>query len=162
MTMKNFLHYYHDLNGAQSNYFFFNYKKEIYYYEQARVSPRWVKEGKESSKKGGHQKFRIYISVPERAKLVKKGAIKIMTAEEFKAIPYKNNGHKCEYWLHQTFNLGEYKPDHERFDKCGDVCINGIEYQVKFQNASLTNVYVLHKAQADARERRKAERKSGK
>jgi hypothetical protein len=29
--------------------------------------------------------------------------------------------------------------------------INGIQYQVKYQNASLTNVVVLHKAQKKAR-----------
>jgi hypothetical protein len=52
--------------------------------------------------------------------------------------------------------LGEYTPDHIRFDECGDVEINGVQYQVKFQNASLTNVVVLHKAQAKAREKRKA------
>ena len=79
-----------------------------------------------------------------------------MTIEEFETIPYKNKGHKCEYWLHKAYNLGEYKTDSIRFDKCGDVRINGIEYQVKFENASLTNVNILHKAQKDARKAKKA------
>lgn len=68
----------------------------------------------------------------------------------------KNKGHKCEYWLHEKYNLGKYQSDNIRFDKCGDVRINGVGYQVKFENASLTNVNVLHKAQKDARMTKRA------
>jgi hypothetical protein len=97
----------------------------------------------------------MYISTAEKAKLVSKSHL-VMTKAEFEAIPYKNKGHKCEAYLHKACGLGEYTPDHIRFDECGDVEINGIQYQVKFQNASLTNVVVLRKAQAKAREKRKA------
>lgn len=162
MTKQNFMHFYHILNGSQGYDIFFERKGFIYYIECARIAPRWVKEGRESKSKGGAQKFRMYIPTAERDKLIAKGATLVMSSAEFKALPYRNKGHKCEYYLHQLHNIGEYKPDNLRFDKGGDICVNGIQYQVKFQNATLTNVDVLHKAQADARERRKAERKMGK
>jgi hypothetical protein len=56
--------------------------------------------------------------------------------------------------LHKVCNLGNYKPDRVRFDYCGDVEINGIQYQVKFENATLTNINTLHNAQKDARVKR--------
>lgn len=159
MTKKNFMHYYHNLNGSEGYEIFFERKGNIYRIVINRIAPRWVKEGRESKSKGGAQKFRMYISVAERDKLIAKGATLVMSSEEFKALPYKNKGHKCEYYLHQIYGLGEYAPDNLRFDKGGDICVNGIQYQVKFQNATLTNVDVLHKAQADAREAKKQMRK---
>lgn len=156
MTKGNFFRYYNRLTGADRTLVFFEYKGFIYIHNCKHIAPRWTHEERESTKNGGHQKFKMYLSIAEKAKLVKKGAVPVMTAEEFEAIPYKNKGHKCEYYLHMACNLGTYKPDRVRFDKCGDVRINGIEYQVKFENASLTNVEVLHKAQRDAREGKRA------
>lgn len=153
MTKGNFFRYYNKLTGADRTLVFFQKNGKIYIYECHHIMPRWARQEFESSKNGGHQKFKMYLSTKEKDLLIRKGAIEVMTVEEFEQIPYKNKGHKCEYWLHQVANLGTYKPDHERFDKCGDVRINGIEYQVKFENASLTNVVVLHKAQKDARKR---------
>lgn len=155
MTKKNFFHYYNNLSASDGTLIFFERKDSLYIYPCKHVAPRWCKEGRESKSKGGAQKWRMYIPVAERDKLIAKGAIKVMTAAEFKAIPHRNKGHKCEYFLHVACGLGDYTPDHNRFDKCGDVVINGVAYQVKFQNASLTNVDVLHKAQADARKARK-------
>lgn len=155
MTKKNFFHYYNKLTGADETLVFFERKGYIYIYRCKHIAPRWCKEGRESKSKGGAQKWRMYITVSERDKLIAKGATKVMTVAEFKEIPHKNKGHKCEYFLHKACGLGEYTPDKVRFDVCGDVEINGIQYQVKFQNASLTNVDVLHKAQANARKARK-------
>ena len=151
MTKANFFRYYNRLTGADRTLVFFEYRGLIYIHNCKHIAPRWAHEEFESSKNGGHQKFKMYLSTSEKIKLVKQGALPVMTCEEFEEIPYKNKGHKCEAWLHKVCNLGEYVPDHKRFDECGDVRINGVEYQVKFQNASLTNVVVLHKAQKDAR-----------
>ena len=150
MTKSNFFRYYNRLTGADRTLVFFEYKGNIYIHECHHIAPRWAHEEFESSKNGGHQKFRMRISTDEKVKLIPKSKM-VMTSKEFNAIPYKNKGHKCEAWLHMVCDLGEYTPDHKRFDECGDVRIGGVEYQVKFQNASLTNVVVLHKAQKRAR-----------
>lgn len=155
MTKGNFFRYYNKLTGADRTLIFFERKGIIYIYNCKHIAPRWAHEEFESSKNGGQQKFKMYISVSEKDKLIAKGATPIMTKAEFEAIPYKNKGHKCEAYLHKACGLGEYTPDHVRFDYCGDVEIGGIQYQVKYENASLTNVDVLHKAQKRAREMRK-------
>ena len=150
MTKGNFLKYYNKLSGADKTLLFFERNEKIYLWECKHLAPRWIKEGVESSSKGGHQKFKMYLSKKEKDMLIKKGAIEVMTTEEFESIPYSNKGMKCEKWLHDKTNQS-YTPNNKRFDKGGDICINGIEYQIKFENASLTNVVVLHKAQKDKR-----------
>ena len=153
MTVTSYLRSYNALSASESTLIFFEYKGLVYIHNRKHVAPRWVNKDRESSSHGCGEKFRIYISQNERARLVK-SSTPVMTIDEFDAIPYANKGHKCEYWLHKACNLGEYAPDHVRFDKAGDVCINGIKYQIKFQNASMTSVEVLHKAQRDARAKR--------
>ena len=155
MTKGNFFRYYNKLAGCHKYLIFFGYGDSIYLAETEKIMPRWCVEGHESTSKGGHQKFRMSMKNKHKEELLRKGATKVFTKAEFSEMPYGNKGHNCEWWLHQVCDLGTYKPDRERFDKCGDVCINGIEYQVKFENASLTNVNTLHNAQKDARERNK-------
>lgn len=157
MTKGNFLRYYNKLTGADNTLVFFERKGLIYIHTCKHIAPRWVHMERESMKNGGWEKFKMYLSAEEKDKLIKKGAVPVMTSAEFASIPYSNKGHKCEYWLHKACNLGTYAPDRVRFDKCGDVRINGVEYQVKFENASLTNVNVLHKAQTAARKAKKGE-----
>ncbi len=151
MTKGNFFRYYNKLSGADKYLIFFHYKGNIYMVESEKIMPRWCAVAYESSSKGGYQKFRMAMNNTHKEQLIRKGANKVFTVGEFEEMPYANKGHRCEWWLHEMYDLGEYKPDRERFDKGGDVCINGIEYQVKFENASLTNVNTLHNAQKDAR-----------
>ena len=151
MTKGNFFKYYNKLNGADMYMIFFTSGDMVYRTISKHIAPRWTHEERESQKNGGFQKWKMYISVEEKAKLIRKGAEPVMTITEFESIPRKNKGHRCEQWLHETYNLGNYKPDNRRFDKGGDVEIDGVKYQVKFENASLTNVNTLRKAQKDAR-----------
>ena len=153
MTKGNFFRYYNKLSGADRYLIFFKNGGLVYIWDCEHIAPRWTKERYESSSKGGYQKFRMEMTKKDKNELIAKGARPVMTVEEFEAIPYKNKGHKCECWLHKVCELGAYKPDRKRFDECGDVRINGTEYQVKFENASLTNINVLHNAQRDARKR---------
>lgn len=150
MTKQNFLKYYNKLSGADKTLIFFQKDGKIYLWECNHIAPRWVNSAYESSSKGGQQKFRMYINTKEKEKLIKKGAIEVMTLTDFEKISYANKGMKCEKWLHDKTNQS-YIPNNKRFDKGGDICVNGVEYQIKFENASLTNVDVLHKAQKEKR-----------
>lgn len=151
MTKGNFMKYYHTLSASEKNLIFFVYKKMVYMAEVARIQPRWVYESRESTKHGGYQKFKMRLVQKEKERLIEQGAKEVMAYADFKNLPVKNIGRKCEYWLHQEYNLGDYTPNSLRFDKGPDVVINGVSYQVKFQTASLTNINVLHKAQRAAR-----------
>lgn len=153
MTKGNFFRYYNKLSGSDRYLVFFEHNGNIYMHDCPHIAPRWTHEEKESTKNGGWQKWKMYIDVAEKTRLAKTATM-VMTVEEFNAIPYKNKGHRCEYYLHKAYDLGTYTPDNLRFDKGADVTINGVGYQVKFENASLTNVNVLHKAQKAARAER--------
>ena len=155
MTKGNFFRYYNKLAGCHKYLIFFRYKGDVYMAESDKIMPRWCVETRTSSKRGADQTFRMSMNLKHKEELIRKGANKLFTVAEFEEMPYANRGHKCEWWLHKMYDLGEYTPDRERFDKCGDVCINGIEYQVKFENASLTTVKTLHNAQRDARENKR-------
>ena len=152
MTKGNFFRYYNKLSGCDRYLIFFDYKKDIYMAECEKILPRWCVEGYTSSSRGHDQQFRMSMKNEHKEQLIRKGAIKVFTRKEFEQMPYTNRGHKCEWWLHETYSLGEYNPDTVRFDKCGDVCINGVQYQVKYQNAGLTTVKTLRNAQKTARE----------
>lgn len=159
MTKGNFFRYYNRLAGCHAYLIFFQYGKEIYMAECDRIAQKWCYESRESHRRnkageivgGGEQKWSMRMNKAHKEQLINKGAKVVFTVEEFNEMPYKNKGQRIEGWLHREYDLGEYKPDSKRFDKGGDVVINGIEYQVKFENASLTNVRVLRKAQDDAR-----------
>lgn len=154
MTKANFFRYYNKLSGSDKTLIFFEYLDNIYIWVCTHIPPRYTAKTRESSKNGGYEKFKMRITADEKARLVNKGAVRVMTITEFENIPYSNKGFKCESYLHTACNLGEYKPNPKRFDMGGDVRIDGIEYQVKFENASITNVNVLHNAQRYAREQR--------
>ena len=162
MTKGNFFRYYNKLSGCHKYLIFFEYNNNIYCAVTESIAPRWCIEARESyrrSKKtgeiigGGEQKWIMSMKKKHKEELIKKGAEIAMTKEEFEELGnvYSNKGRRCELWLHEKYNLGKHENDTVRFDKGGDVCINGVEYQVKFQNASLTNVRAIRNAQDSAR-----------
>ena len=164
MTKGNFFRYYNKLNGADKYIIFFEYGPQVYKAIVSHIAPRWCNESRESyrynkngERKGGEQKWSMYLNNKEKELLIRKGAEPVFTVAELNTMfpETKNKGRKCEKWLHEVYNLGEHRNDIDRFDKGGDVCIDGVEYQVKFQNASLTNVRAIRNAQ-DARRKAKA------
>ena len=153
MTKENFFRYYNKLIGCDAYLIFFEYKKNIYAYKCNHIDKNWTHKAHEATKKGGWMKFKMDMKVEHKQKILPKSTM-VMTLKEFEQLPYSNKGRKCEYWLHQITNQpGTYKPDNDRFDKRGDIEIDGVRYQVKFENASLTNVNSLHNAQYEARVR---------
>ena len=82
MTKENFLRYYNKLTGADKTLIFFQFNNMIYLYECEHIAPRWVEKRFESSSKGGWEKYRMYINISEKKKLVKKSTV-IMSVEEF-------------------------------------------------------------------------------
>lgn len=164
MTKGNFFRYYNKLAGCHSYLIFFEYKKMIYMAKCDRIAQKWCYESRESyrynkngERKGGEQKWAMRLSQKHKEELIRKGAVVVFTAKELETMPASNKGRRCEWWLHQEYNLGEYHEDTDRFDKCGDVEIDGIQYQVKFENASLTNVRAIRRAQDSARAKKKGE-----
>ena len=150
MTKTTFLKNYNKFSAAHNYIICFLYKKQFYMIKVDKIQPRWVVENYETY--NHTQKYMIYLNNKYKEQLIRKGAKAYMTEEEFLAIDVNNKGRKCEKFLHELSNQdGEYKYDTVPFHKDGDITINGIKYQVKFQNASLANVRTIEKLKKERR-----------
>ena len=108
----------------------------------------WIKQDRESSKRGGQLKARIRLNQLDRAALVNRaGCIRLGTMDELteayatayekaqgKKAP-KNNGWVYECAVTERLGGQTWEPDSVPFWKAPDVTIDGIGYQVKGDGA---------------------------
>lgn len=111
-----------------------------------KALPLWlVKLDRESSKHGGAEKIRINPTAINKQKLLRMGAAYIGTIEELFDPTVKNKGHKYEKYC--TEKAGQaWKADRIEYYKDGDLTVNGIKYQIKYDDASLANVNTINAA----------------
>ena len=108
----------------------------------------WIKQDRESSKRGGQLKARIRLNQLDRAALVNRAnCIRLGTMDELTeayAIAYekaqgkkapKNNGWVYECAVTERLGGQTWEPDSVPFWKAPDVVIDGIGYQVKGDGA---------------------------
>lgn len=159
MTTGNFFRYYNKLNGADRYFLVFTHQDNVWVSDLPHLSSSWCYKTRESTKNGGWEKWKLKPSLLPKERLVKR-AIYLMTIEEFETqckASGLNRGYFCEELLCDRLNCQlASNRQNARFDECGDVVMDGVQYQVKFENATLTNVNVLHNAQANARAKRRA------
>ena len=108
----------------------------------------WIKQDRESSKRGGRLKARIRLNTMDRAALMNRsdcirlGAMDELTAAyetaymkaRGKTAP-KNNGWVYECAVTERLAGQTWEPDNVPFWKAPDVIINGIGYQIKGDGA---------------------------
>ncbi|MBR2849335.1 MAG: hypothetical protein IKB83_02380, partial [Mycoplasmataceae bacterium] len=127
---------------------YFTFKNNLFKIEMKKLDNEIVKIGRESSSKGGWEKLRLQISSAKKQQWIIEGKAKqVMTSEKFIAIAQENGlnkGQTCEY-LSAKARKQEYKLDNVRFDKAGDVNLKRKKIQVKFENASLTQLRTIAK-----------------
>ena len=111
--------------------------------------PEWlIGEDRESTSHGGVRKLRIRMNTIARHRLMNMGAAYIGTAADILA-SRKNKGEAFEQWV--TENAGqEWHKDSVPYFVDGDITINGVKYQIKFESASLANENTIAKAMAMA------------
>ena len=108
----------------------------------------WIKQDRESSRRGGQLKARIRLNQMDRAALMNRvGCIRLGAMDELTeayAIAYekaqgkkapKNNGWVYECAVTERLGGQTWEPDSVPFWKAPDVTINGIGYQVKGDGA---------------------------
>lgn len=135
------------MNNIKYEMYFINEHK-LYKIQLNKLDFEMVKLGKESSSKGGYEKLRLSITKAIKTEFIQSGKARyIMTEQHFieKAkVANLNKGQYCEY-LSATSRKQEYKLDSTRFDKAGDVNLKRKQIQVKFENASLTQLRTIDK-----------------
>ena len=111
-----------------------------------KALPAWlVKMDRESTKHGGAEKIRINPTAENKRKLLALGAAYIGTIEELFDVDVKNKGHKYEKYCAEKAGQ-TWKRDRVEYYKDGDLTINSIKYQIKFDDASLANVNTIEAA----------------
>lgn len=160
VTKRWFVREYNRLSGADEYWWFFELEGNVYCYKCKHLPYNRIMMGFESSSKGGHYKAKLGISKTFFKELiVKNKASYFCTMKELQKVEVKknqNNGHRCEKILAETFPQKNWiLGGNERFDKGGDLIIDGKQIQVKFGAASLTNINTLHNAQKEARKNKK-------
>ena len=157
MKKENAIRYYRKFSGADAYILGFVYKHDLYCITVDEIMPRFMKVEKSSSKKGGHEKLQLRLNNKYMEQLICKGAEKIGTEDDLLEIP-KNNGVSFERMVYRM-NGQEPRPKNSvRFDKGGDININGIEYQIKLNGAQIVEFRTLNKIQ---KERKSAWQKPG-
>ena len=146
--IKFWLSEYERLAGCNCYEIYFNFKHTIYKIELKSLDIAIVKLGRESSSKGGWEKLRLSVSSAKKQEWLLSGKAKeIMSEEKFVELATDkglNKGQACEY-LSAKARKQEYTLDSVRFDKQGDVNLKRKKIQVKFENASLTQLRTIAK-----------------
>ena len=150
--VEEYLKKYEMCKGCTHYEIYFLCRHELYIIEKKELQPEIVKLGRESSSKGGYEKLRLNITSDQKKIWASSGeAKKVMSEEKFidlcKQLGY-NKGQTCEY-LSSKARKQEYQLDNVRFDKAGDVNLKRKKIQVKFENASLTQLRTIDKVLAE-------------
>lgn len=139
---------YEEFNGCNCYEIYFNYRHTLYKIELKKLDTSIVKLGRESSSKGGYEKLRLSITSAKKQEWLMSGKAKrLMSEEELNKLAEEkelNKGQACEY-LSAKARKQEYTLDNTRFDKAGDVNLKRKKIQVKFENASLTQLRTIAK-----------------
>lgn len=139
---------YEEFNGCNCYEIYFNYRHTLYKIELKKLDTSIVKLGRESSSKGGYEKLRLSITSAKKQEWLMSGKAKrLMSEEELNKLAEEkelNRGQACEY-LSAKARKQEYTLDNTRFDKAGDVNLKRKKIQVKFENASLTQLRTIAK-----------------
>ena len=142
MKKENAIRYYRKFSGADAYIIGFNYKKNFYMIEVEEIMPRYIRVERASSARGGGEKLQLRLKNQHKEQLIRKGAIKV----EF--IPTKGNkGRQFERFVYEQNGQQFRGDDHVGFWVCGDININGIEYQIKLEGAQIVTFDTLHNLQ---------------
>ena len=146
--IKYWLEQYEKFSGCNAYEIYFNFRHTIYKIELKELDIEIVKLGRESSSKGGHEKLVMQVSSAKKQQWLLSGKAKqVMSEEKLIAKAQElglNKGQTCEY-LSAKARKQEYKLDSTRFDKAGDVNLKRKRIQVKYENASLTQLRTIAK-----------------
>lgn len=144
MKKENAIRYYRKFSGADAYIIGFEYKKEVYVSVIDEIMPRFTAIERASTSKGGGEKLQLRLKNEHMEQLIRKGAKKV----DYKIVKGRN-GRAFEAWIYeQVGRADEYRGDDQvGFWVCGDININGIEYQVKFNGAQIVTFDTLHNLQ---------------
>lgn len=145
MTKEEMATKYDMLAGAHSYLVGFAHHDHLYYFMANFAElTAYLKLDRASSKRGGMAKLRVRVSSEQRHQLVASGKAQLLgTADLLEAEARYNKGENFEKLVTEQVAGERWEKDNKPFWECGDVRLGGVEVQVKFDNAELTNEKTL-------------------
>lgn len=139
--------------GNELYILYYIYNNKLYRTITNTINSKFIKLDRTSKKKGSKKQLKLTITKEYKEILVKDNTTQeIMTKQEFEVlceehkIDLVSKGRTIEYIEYtRQGRQNEYKVDNVRYDKQGDINIKGIEYQIKFENASITTYNTIDK-----------------
>lgn len=135
MNKTSMIRDYHKFSVADYYIIGFELDGYIYAVKQKRIYSKYLKTDRESTKNGGANILRLTLTKKQKKALAKK-LLPVATIEEMENA--KNRGEWFESLIYKIYGQS-YKKDTTRFDKQGDIRIEGQEVQLKFERATVAN-----------------------
>lgn len=143
--VKRLLKVYEDTTAAVWTLLVFQLAGRAYAARLDAITADMVTLDRESSQNGGATKLRFKLSNRQKVALIEAGAEEVGNIADILSLQ-KNKGNAVECWATRRCMGIEWVKDSIPYYMQGDIRVNGEEVQVKFENASLTNVSVMEKA----------------
>lgn len=124
----------------------FNLNGRAYMATVRELVQDWVHMDRESKQNGGTAKLRMALNNKQKVALIEAGAVEIGATADLLAL-HKNKG--CAFEKYVTEKAGQtWVKDSVPYYLDGDLTVDGVKYQIKWENASLTNEKVIAAALA--------------
>ena len=143
--VKRLLKVYEDTTAAVWTLLVFQLAGRAYAARINAITADMVTLDRESSQNGGATKLRFKLTNRQKVALIEAGAEEVGDIADILSLQ-KNKGNAVECWATRRYMGIEWVKDSIPYYMQGDIQVNGEEVQVKFENASLTNVSVMEKA----------------
>ena len=115
-----------------------------YMIQVAELKAEWLRLDRESTSHGGWQKLRLKLSNELKVYWVENGATCLGNPDRVLKLQ-KNKGDSFERFVTE-YNGQVWKKSSTPYYKDGDITVNGVKKQIKWETASLTNEKVIREA----------------
>lgn len=137
MTKGTMIKNYRKFNACDAYYIALPKGKKAYIVKVNELMPRWINVDHTTHSRGYKPKIDLDISATERDKLIKNHLFLETTVAEIMSMGQDSKGHNFEAFMWKHFGLEGYTPDNIGFWHDGDMTVNGIKYQLKYNNAQI-------------------------
>lgn len=145
MTTETMQTIYYAHSAAHKYIVGFDYHGRLYYTLFAdAIDSELVQFGRASSKRGGYAKLRVRLNKAAKLALIEAGrAVEIGGTELLDYEDQYNKGEHFERLITERLTGSTWVKDSVPFNVAGDITVDGVEVQIKYDGAELTNERVL-------------------
>lgn len=141
--VKQLLKYYNQYKASDYFMIGFEYQGKIYFKIVKKIFSKWLRKSHRAGTTVA--KANMYINQKQRQIWLNNGATYLCTIQEFLDAFDSNNGWTLEKMIYQHYGVKYKGHDSVPFYKGNDIEINGIGYQIKWQDSQLVTETTINK-----------------